>query len=145
MTDLDEQVYEVLEGMQVLPTAVGRMVLGRLSRIERAIEETAMEEGTILIQFKDRAGDVVVLAMTIGPDFAFLDVSTSEDAIAISNGYSFRIDAGGVDMAVDEDHRLKQVDHGDLVGRWIATERMLEMLTDARALMRTHPVFTGMI
>jgi hypothetical protein len=88
MTDLDEQVYGVLEGMPVLPLAVGHAVLGRLSRIERAIEDDVMDEGTILIQFRDCAGDMVVLAMTIGPRTAFLDVSTSEDAIAISNGYT---------------------------------------------------------
>jgi hypothetical protein len=145
MTDLDEQVYGVLEGMPVLPLAVGHAVLGRLSRIERAIEDDVMDEGTILIQFRDCAGDMVVLAMTIGPRTAFLDVSTSEDAIAISNGYTFRMGERGVRLAVDRGHRLTPVDHGELVGRWIATERMLGMLGEARALMRTHPVFERMI
>lgn len=141
MTDLDGSVYDVLAGMPVLPRSVGLLVLGRLGRIERAMEERIMEGGTILVQFEDCAGDVVVLSMTICPGRAFLDISTSEDAIAISNGYSFTIRKDGVDMDVDENHRMTEVDHADLVRTWLETERTLDMIAAARKLMRSHPVF----
>ena len=143
MTELDERVYDVLAGMPVLPRAVGLMVLGRLGRIERAMDDRFMDGGTILVQFEDCAGDTVVLSMTVHADRAFVDISTSEDAVAISNGYRFSMREGRVLLDVDEDHRMTPVDHGELLGGWFATERTLGMIRDARALMRTHPAFDG--
>lgn len=141
MTELDEKVTGVLSGMPVLPAAVGRDVLARLARIERAIAEDMIDEGTILLQFRDLEDSVVVLAMTVKPHFAFLDISTSEDAIALSHGYSFCIGEQGVALAVDREHQLTQVDHSALCSAWLDTERMLGMIEDAKALMRTHPIF----
>lgn len=141
MTELDEKVTGVLCGMPVLPAAVGRSVLERLARIESAIADDMIEEGTILLQFRDLADDLVVLSMTVRQHFAFLDISASEDAVAVSHGYSFCSGDKGVMLAVDTDHLMTQVDHGALCGAWIATERSLGMIEEARALMRTHPVF----
>lgn len=144
MTELDERVTDVLSGMKVLPAAVGRDVLARLARIERAMSDDMITEGTILMQFRDLEDSLVVLALTVKPHFAFLDISTSEDAIALSHGYSFCIGERGVAIAVDREHQLTPVDHAALSSAWHTTERMLSMIEDARALMRTHPAFKDM-
>lgn len=142
MTELDEKVADVLTGMPTLPADVGRDVISRLERIEKAIRDDMMEEGTILVQFKDLSDEVVVLSLTVKRHFAFLDISTSEDAIALSDGYSFCIGENGVTLSTDHWHRLSPVDHAALSRSWHETERTLLMLREAESLVKDHPVFS---
>ncbi len=144
MTMLDERVTSVLTGMHALPAAIGRDVLERLSRIEEAISEDMIDEGTILIQYRDLRDDLVVFGMIVKADCAFLDVSASNEPVAISNGYSFRMDGDAVTMSIDREHHMSPVDHQAMIAGWLDTERALGWIDEARRLMRTHPAFKDM-
>lgn len=141
MTELEERVEDVLLGMKVLPEDIRIQVLARLGRIEGAVAEGLMEAGVILVPFRDLSGSNVVLGLLVDGRDAFLDISTAEDALALSYGYSFRTTLGGVVINVDRDHRLDEVDHGRLAYGQMLTTQALERIDEARALMRTHPVF----
>lgn len=144
MTILDERVTSVLTGMRSLPAHIGRDLLARLSLIEAAISEDMIEEGTILIEYRDLGDELVVIGMTVGATSAFLDVSASEEPVAISNGYSFSIGDGDVVVDVDRSHHLTPVDHGAMIAASLATDRALSHMAEARRLMRTHPAFKDM-
>jgi len=144
MTALDEKVTGVLTGMPAMPADVGRNILARLARIEAAIAADMIEEGTILVQYRDLGDDLVVLGMTIKAHFAFLDVSASEEPVAISHGYSFCIGDADVIVAVDRQHVMTPVDQLGLFQAWMSTEKALLRIDEARKLMRTHPAFRNM-
>jgi hypothetical protein len=83
--------------------------------------------------------------MTVKANFAFLDVSASNEPVAISHGYSFcTTKDNGVVVAIDRQHLMAPVDQLAMFEAWVATERALHHLDDARTLMRTHPAFKDM-
>lgn len=143
MTMLDERIRDVLWTMPVLPEDVRDELMRRLAPVEEAVNDGMLEEGTILIPFRDLDDEDVVLAFSVREGLAFLDISTADDAVALSNGYRFRDQDGIVSMLIDRQHRLTSVDHGKLAAAARHTDRALAMIAEAQTLMETHAAFRG--
>lgn len=144
MTTLEDAISEVMGRMPMLPPGVGREVADRLPDILSAIAAGILEDAAIVLAFNDLGQEAVVLTVAIRQTSAHVDISTNAEGIAVSNGYDMRIQRGHADLHVNTNFPSTAVDHAGRMGRHIATERATTMLEDARALMRTHPVFKDM-
>lgn len=144
MQTLEDVLNDVMARMPMLPPGVSREVIDRLPSVIEAITAGILEDAAIMLAFEDLGSESVVLTITIGTHSAHVDISTNAEGIAVSNGYDMRILGDHADLNVNTRFPRTQVDHASRMGRHLATERAAAMIDEARALMKTHPIFKDM-
>lgn len=144
MTKLDEQVTMILSGMAMIPKRITDELMTRLGAVQEAIADDMLEQGSTVVRFVDRDGDMMVLTLTVKLHFAHLDVSTSRDAVVVSHGYDVLYGDEGADTVIDRALTKTAVDHRALMAAHDATTDALASIDAARKLMRTHPAFKNM-